>query len=503
MLGTTKAGAVLTILVVGATVSCGDSEDGTTPEQKAYDPAALIAAACSDTPEGVYEMPSGLAPFDTSRRGEVVRCAKVGAVSAAELHQAAATLGYEGAAFESGAIVYRIAYRTERVAASPDAKDGISSALVMIPDKPRAQGPHPLVVAAHGSVGVADKCAPSRGELATPGSVHDDFRSVVLPLAGHGWVVIAPDYAGFGYGSTTGWMLAEDEAHSLLDATRAMGRLLAPGTLSGKVAMVGHSQGGHAVLAAQSMARSYGLEGTLVGVAAFAPIWFTNKSWGAALAMLKTSSKSEFAYATEYFYTHAELYDGAGKGLDMILPDKREQMRTVLTTGCLWEVSDKMPDFGTVAADVYDKTFVEKVGLCGVANACADAPADVWIERFRADRPAVDPEGAPILAWFGGQDGTVSPGFAKCGIDKLRLDLGASADAKLTVCADATAVHGGFLNRQTDLQNGITRRAADAVDAWISARLLGTAEPAACPGEQALAPDGGTLECRTPPSNTD
>lgn len=325
----------------------------------------------------------------------------------------------------------------------------------------------------------------------------------MLPLAGHGWLVVAPDYAGFGYGSTTGWMLAEDEAHSLLDATRAMGRLLTPGTLSGKVALAGHSQGGHAVVAAQAIARSYGLEGTLEGVVGFAPLWFSNKAWAGSLLVTKTDKKNTFAYTLEYFYTHGELYDGKGHGVDMILPEKQEQVRSILTTRCLWDVDDEMPGLGTSATDVYNKEFVTNLGPCGVMDQCTKPPADVWVERFSADRPAVDPEGAPMLLWFGGLDTTVTPGFAKCGLDRMRSDMGDAAESKIKVCADPTAIHGGFLGRSDNLTGGITRRAADAADAWLSARLLGTAEPAACPGEEALSPDGGALTCQTPPPNTD
>jgi len=499
---TTIVAASATLLLALAAASCGDSEEEvTTPS--VYDPASLIGMECSDTPDGVYEMPADLPAFDSSRRGEVVRCAKLGAATAEQLYQAAKTVGYEGEAFQSGALLYRIAFRTERIAASPDAKDGISSALVMIPDRPRAQGAQPLVVAGHGSVGVADVCAPSRGDITTPGTWHDDFRSLVLPLAGRGWLVVAPDYAGFGYGSTSGWMLAEDEAHSLLDSTRAMGRLLKPGTLSGKVAMAGHSQGGHAIIAAQALAGSYGLEGTLAGVVGFAPLWFSNKAWAGSLLVTKTSSKSAFAYTLEYFYTHGELYDGKGHGVDMIKPEMREKVRTILQTKCLWEVDDEMPGLGQGANDVYETEFVSNVGPCGVMDQCTKPPADVWVKRFGADRPAVDPQGAPMLLWFGGLDTTVTAGFAKCALDRMRSDLGDAADGIIKVCADPTAVHGGFVGRSDNLSGGITRRAADAADAWISARLLGTPEPEACPGEEALAPDGGTLKCQTPPPNTD
>lgn len=483
--------------------SSSDSTPAPTPSD-VVDPATFLAAACTDPIESMDQMPTGLSAFDSSKRGELVRCAPVATYTAQQLYDAAKTLGYAGAAFPSGAKAYRIIYRTERVTqASGTAPEGLSSALVLLPDHPKGgAGATPMVVVAHGSIGVADKCAPSRGSLITPGNYLDDFRSVALPITGAGWMVIAPDYAGFGYGSTPGWLLAEDEAHSLLDSTRAMAKLVKPSALSGKVAMVGHSQGGHAVLSAQSYAASYGMEGTLVGVAAFAPMWFVTKAFMAALvAYNPTTNPSFVAYTLEYFYTHGELYDGAGKGVEVLKPEKQEAARTLLTTGCLSDVSDHIADLGAANEDFFDGDFLTNVKLCALKEDCTKPPADVWDPRFKKDRPALDPQGAPILIWQGGLDQTVSPGYAKCGFDKIRADLGASAD-KLKVCGDPTAIHGAFVGDPVNLSDGITRRGMDWVNAWLSARTLGTAEPAACAGEEALAV-GGTLTCAAPPKNVD
>ena len=67
------------------------------------------------------------------------------------------------------------------------------------------------------------------------------------------------------------------------------------------------------------------------------------------------------------------------------------------------------------------------------------------------------------------------------------------------------SINGGFIgsNTSTELTEGITRRAADWVNQWIAARTLGTAEPPACMGEEALLPEGGALECPKLPGNED
>jgi pimeloyl-ACP methyl ester carboxylesterase len=500
--------AALLSLAVASACSSSDSTPAQLPAGN--DPAAMLAQGCIDALASIDETPTGLLPYDATKRGEIVRCASVATYTAEQLHAAAATVGYQGAAFESGAKAYRVLYRTERMApeAGGSPAEGFSSALVLLPDKPRGGASTPLVVVAHGSVGVADKCAPSKGDLMGSGGHLDDFRSMVLPLAGYGWIVIATDYAGFGYGTTTGWMLAEDEAHSVLDATRAMGKLLKPGSTNGKVAVVGHSQGGHAAIATQAYAAKYGLEGTLVGVATYAPLWFAMRGFGAAIAAAAgknvAKNASLLAYSLEYFYTHAELYDGAGHGVDSVKPEKQALAREILTTACGGDVGGRLNELGAVPADYLDDAFAKNVGACSgfnSATSCAAAPAPTWVPRFAKDRPAIDVNGAPIVLWQGALDETVTPPYAKCGVDKMRLDLGASTD-KLKVCGDPTAVHGASAD-DANKSDGITRRAADWVNQWIGARAMGTAEPSACTGEEALQPEGGTLTCPNLPPNTD
>ena len=90
------------------------------------------------------------------------------------------------------------------------------------------------------------RCSTSRGAIKD-----QDYPVSIYTLAGYGYTVIAPDYSGFSYGQPPGYFNAEDEAHSVLDATRAAANLLP--SPPDKVVFVGHSQGGHAALSAQSL----------------------------------------------------------------------------------------------------------------------------------------------------------------------------------------------------------------------------------------------------------
>lgn len=480
----------------GSTVANSDGGDGGGGGPDLSGPPALkLAAPCTDTVEDVYKLPPGLPPFDTSRRGEVVRCAIDRTLSLEQIKAALEKNGYSGAMPTTGVTVHRIAYRTERVAAGKGPKDGLSSALVMLPQQARAAGA--LVVVGHGTVGLADKCAPSLEDQLTASATH----TMNLAFASAGLITIAPDYAGFGYGGVHGWSLAEDEAHSLLDATRAMKRLLPPANAPTQVALVGHSQGGHAVLSTQALAAKYGLEGKLVGVVGFAPLWIAPRSWAAAtslaIGLTTKDSPGPLSFSLLYFYGHGELYDGPGGGLKMFQAPKQAQVKTMLTTLCLGELYDQLPTLGAAPADFYDAAFVNPLSACAIfpsQKTCGAEPGLTWVKRFADDRPAIDAGGAPIVILQGGGDKTLPPDRAQCGFDKIAADLKLApmAKATLTVCGDKEATHGSVVERN-----------AGWVTQWLSARFgLGT-DPPACKGTDELKPANGPLTCATPPPNED
>jgi pimeloyl-ACP methyl ester carboxylesterase len=267
-------------------------------------------------------------------------------------------------------------------------------------------------------------------------------------------------------------MFAEDEAYSVLDATRAMKKLLEQ--FPDRVALVGHSQGGHAVLAAQSYAQSYGLAGNLAGVVAMAPFWAPARTFGIILSPESgyTASTPDGAYAInsaiEYFYTHAALIDGPEQAAQLL----RFYIGDLIGnpgTECL--VLPDVSRFGQTGADLFTSDF-QAVWQCALAGeSCAAPSAQTWSERFIRDRPTLDADGAPVLMWQGKQDATVPVNIAGCAIEKLSADLGGS----FKVCADAEADH-----------ETVESRNAQYVIQWIKARAQGGPEPTAACGDPAL-----------------
>ncbi|CAM3519173.1 lipase family protein [Nocardioides dubius] len=155
--------------------------------------------------------------------------------------------------------VWKIRYLTTDRSGTVRAATG----LVSVPRDVAAGAP--VVGYAHGTTGIARRCAPS--ERGTP--MPTDGGAVESALA-QGWVVVAPDYSGLGSAGPHGYLVGKEAAHDLLDAVRAVRQM--PDLELGQESFVwGQSQGGHAALWAGVEAKRYAPELQLDGVAAAAP----------------------------------------------------------------------------------------------------------------------------------------------------------------------------------------------------------------------------------------
>ncbi|MBL8322897.1 MAG: alpha/beta fold hydrolase [Acinetobacter sp.] len=139
-----------------------------------------------------------------------------------------------------------------------------ATALVFTPKTaPPAKG-WPIVVWAHGTTGVADKCAPSQqGLQATQGLLEQ--------LLAEGYVVVAPDYEGLGTAGSHPFLNLKSEAFSITDAVMAARDYLSRQgkKVSSQWMTIGHSQGGHAALGAAQYASRVQLD--YKGTIAIAP----------------------------------------------------------------------------------------------------------------------------------------------------------------------------------------------------------------------------------------
>lgn len=479
--------ALVPLLVLG----CGNGSNGS-PDMAmpSLGPAPMLAMPCSDQLADVYNLPSGLPAMDMSHRGDVFHCAVTESLTADQVNSQAKAWGYMGPSLPSGFWTYRIAYRSLRNTPTGGGTpaEGDMAATLIIPEKPLAGAP--VVVFAHGSVGIAPKCAPTRVDLSATVTdpTAEDLPNNLYALGGYGYTVIMPDYAGFSYGQAPGYFNAEDEAHAVLDATRAAHKILPANLDANQVAIVGHSQGGHAALAAQHYAAAYGTHGTLVGVATFAPFYTSMAAWGAITspaAMFTTANDStSILYAMEYFYSAGELRDGPGHGTDMFVAAKRDAVKQALVGGACYD-SAAVQALGATPYDFFDQTFVDQVGsACAaltVGTDCTQGQAPTWLARWKEDRPSLDASGAPVLIFYGGMDAYVKPGFAQCARDKFMMD---NTDSIISYCYDAAATHAALVRLDTDY-----------VNKWIAFKAGIGPDPGAC------TPFPSGMMCTVPPNN--
>ncbi|MDZ4375181.1 MAG: lipase family protein [Phenylobacterium sp.] len=120
------------------------------------------------------------------------------------------------------------------------------------------KGGWPLVAWAHGTVGLADVCAPSWA-----GRSERDVLYLNRWLS-EGFAVVASDFQGIGTAGPHGYMMTRPVAYSVLDSVRAV--VTTRRELSRKVILVGQSQGASAAFTAAGFAPTYAPELDIRGV---------------------------------------------------------------------------------------------------------------------------------------------------------------------------------------------------------------------------------------------
>jgi len=211
--------SVVVVVLVGAVAAAGCASEGDDP--LGFDPEFYVAP--DPMPEG--------AP------GDVLRSEKI-----------------EGTG--NAGTTWRVLYRSESVAGEPIAVSGV----VYVPPGTPPEGGWPVLSLAHGTVGIADACAPSR----IPGAVSTEMAE--------GFVVVATDYEGLGTPGRHPYLVGESEARGVIDIVRAARSMGADVNASDRYVVLGFSQGGHAAIFANQIAATWAPELQLVAAAAGAPV---------------------------------------------------------------------------------------------------------------------------------------------------------------------------------------------------------------------------------------
>jgi pimeloyl-ACP methyl ester carboxylesterase len=451
---------------------------GRPPNEAAIDagpPGPIVpAAACTGTPADVYGVVPNLPPMTNALRGDIVACTSDGTVDVAGVQSQLMTQGDLDVAAVSAVAIYRVQYRTTRA----NGADGVSSARIYLPVSPLTSTP-PLVIAAHGTEGLAASCATSMDATS--------MRDLALPWATTGYPVIAPDYAGLGTAGVQGYTDNHDTARSVVDSVAALRKFVSE-TLSQQVVIDGHSQGGGAALATQALAKSMGMQGDLVAVLAFAPEYYSHLDslgfMGALESVAESNpltistgvTKCEVAALIEYAYF--ANYVPGGPPTAGFPAAYATNLQTAIESECTVPLGGSIQIDAPHVNDWTDPTLRAELIACIAASdagvghvpdgsvpdggaACTGA-GQAFYQYLEQNIIPPDATGAPILLVQGLQD-IVMPPDQEAACNLIQLEAGGVTPQ---VCTDATASHTTVVQR--NIQFGMQ---------WAHAVLAGTTPP--------------------------
>lgn len=327
----------------------------------------------------------------------------------------------------AGSKAYQVLYASRSVGGAPIAVSGFA----FIPPGSPPKGGWPVLSYAHGTVGLADRCAPSR----KIGAVE---QVIGLTFVAQGIAVVATDYEGLGTPGRHPYIVGESEGRTVLDIVRAARQI--PGErLSKKFLVWGHSQGGHAALFAGQLAKTWAPDLQLLGVVAGAPpSQLTNVS----------DSLTTSPYRGYLFMVAAGLQAAnPSLNLDDVLTDRGKQLLPVVDTGCNSEV------FRAFSADPLD-TLIKANGL--------KAPA--WAAALAANEPGNVRIPAPVFIIHGDRD--------------EQIPVATSATLLAKMCRTKTVVRRRVYPGQD--HTGAALVSLFDVLAFVQARLSGVAATTSC-----------------------
>lgn len=128
----------------------------------------------------------------------------------------------------------------------------------------------PLVGLAHGTTGLVPECGMSQAPF-TPGTTGFEYWEFLgRQIVANGFAVVVTDYEGMGAPGNPTYLLRK-QGYDVLDSLRAAMRFRPQTVDATKVGIIGHSEGGYAVLAAGDMWTAYAPDVMLRGVVSIAP----------------------------------------------------------------------------------------------------------------------------------------------------------------------------------------------------------------------------------------
>ena len=344
-----------------------------------------------------------------------------------------------GVRVDNGYSVYAIRYFT-------DGRE--STGTVVIPYDPLRRTedvPLHIVGNQHGTTGVGDACALSSSVLGA---------GLAGTFGARGMIGVATDYAGLGTPGVHPYLVARVEGTSALDALRAARQLalLRGALVSGRYALVGLSQGGHATLAAAALHRAYAPELELRAVSAAAPASVWPGQWSAAVGLAGPHQ----ALHALLVYAWADHY-GAGT-LPLWSEAMAPRIASLLEQNCVGTLDGT--SLPTVVpqdpAELFDPSF-----LAAYRSGAFDAYP--FLQRgFAANALGPYAQTAPLRLYQGDADTVVAEPYTRALVTALR-DGGVDVDYQVVPGGTHTDVAFGYL--------AFTQSRTEEALTWLRERL--------------------------------
>lgn len=274
---------------------------------------------------------------------------------------------------------YRIVYSGVGLQGEPVPISG----MIFIPDAPAPGGGRKVLAFAHGTVGTAAVCAPSRATTAAAMG----FTPWLLPALQQGWVVVLTDYLGLGIQGPSTYLIGEQEARDVVSSVRAARAF--PGAEAGADWIVfGSSQGGNSALWTANLAAEMAPDLPLKAVMAAVPA-----------AELGSTVSAQWDKVAVWALGPAVLASWVP-----YYPD-RDFLDTVSQ-----EAQDQLPKLSAkcIVGDALTGLVNESLGRKFFTSNPLDSPA--WAQTLREQTPPPPPATLPMLLVQGTGDEVVLAG---------------------------------------------------------------------------------------------
>jgi hypothetical protein len=204
--------------------------------------------------------------------------------------------------------VYHLQYET----VGGQGEAATASGALMVPGgvDPSCQGQRPILLYAHGTS--AEKSYDIANLTGTTGNVNDEGVLLAAVFAAKGYIVVAPNYAGYDTSNLSyhPYLVADQQSHDMMDALSAARSALSKigESTNNKLFVTGYSQGGYVALATVRAMQSAGTTVTAAGpmsgpyaLSAFTDAVFMGEvDGGATINFTLIASAYQHAYGNVY-----------------------------------------------------------------------------------------------------------------------------------------------------------------------------------------------------------